>query len=203
MSLDAILEGIREAGQAQIVDIQQKAQEEARRILTEAQQAAGNISGQAESEELPHARREQASILQHARLEALHITENASLEQVNAVIEGARERLMDARAARSYPALLSRLIQEALDALEPSLRPGEAIHLMADPRDRDLIEAMLKNLPDRVKIKYNLNTWGGVNAANEDEQVCILNTLEMRLERAIPALQQQITAQFRAEAGEA
>ena len=66
-----------------------------------------------------------------------------------------------------------------------------------------MIEAQRGNLPEHVEVCYNLNTWGGVNAASEDELVCILNTLEVRLERAIPELQRQITAQFRTHAGEA
>jgi len=203
MGLDAILAGIREEVQAQIADIQRKAQEEARRILAEAQQEAEQIAVQADSEALPHAHREQASILQHARLEALHITENAFLEQVNAAIEDAREHLSEARAGQHYPELLSRLIEEALHALEPSLRPGEAVHLLADPRDRGLIEAQRQGLPEQVEIFYNLHTWGGVNAASEDEKVWVLNTLEVRLERAIPELQRQITTQLRKQVGEA
>ena len=203
MGLDAILEGIRAAGQAQIEIIQQKAEAEVQRILTEAKAEAEQTSGQTESEELPRARREQARILQHARLEALHTTENASLEQVNAAIESARERLSETRSGPSYPVLLSRLIQESLNALEPSLQSGEAIHLLADPRDRDLIKAMGDSLPAHVEVFYNLDSWGGVNAASEDEKIYILNTLEVRLERALPELQRRITALFRARMGEA
>ena len=203
MGLDAILEGIRAAGQAQIEIIQQKTETEVQRILAEAKAEVEQTSGQAESEELPRARREQARILQHARLEALHTTENASLEQVNAAIESARKRLSEARSDPNYPVLLSRLIQESLNALETSLRPGEGIHLQADPRDRGLIEAMGDSLPGDVEVLYNLDSWGGVNAASGDEKVYILNTLEVRLERALPELQRRITALFRARMGEA
>jgi vacuolar-type H+-ATPase subunit E/Vma4 len=44
-----------------------------------------------------------------------------------------------------------------------------------------------------------LNTWGGLIAASADGRVVVINTLEARLEQALPFLRRHLAAYFEEE----
>jgi vacuolar-type H+-ATPase subunit E/Vma4 len=89
--------------------------------------------------------------------------------------------------------VLARLTDEAMAALQGS--PAGA-QLEADPRDRVLLESILRELDAQLTVKYNLECWGGVIAKSSDERVVVLNTLESRLEQATPYLHRHLAAWF-------
>jgi vacuolar-type H+-ATPase subunit E/Vma4 len=60
--------------------------------------------------------------------------------------------------------------------------------LLLDKRDAKIIPEQIKNDP-LIEIKFNMDCWGGCIAQSEDGQVRVLNTLEDRLNRALPSLQ--------------
>ena len=197
MSLEAILENIRASGKEEIAAIQSNAKAEAEKILKEAQIRAKEIIEQTLEDEFPRANRERARILQQARLEALQITELALHDQVEEVIKSAQQQISSMRSDPRYPDIFSTLVREALDELKPSLKENEIIHLLADPRDEEVLTELLKQLPANIEPIYCLECWGGITAASQDEKVRIINTLDARLRRATPYLQQHITAQFK------
>jgi vacuolar-type H+-ATPase subunit E/Vma4 len=92
--------------------------------------------------------------------------------------------------------LLSRLIQEALDDLSRSLEEREGIVLEADPRDRIIVQRLLAELPPDLRMSYPLTCWGGVIARSADGRIVVTNTLETRLERAMPHLRRYLASQL-------
>jgi vacuolar-type H+-ATPase subunit E/Vma4 len=203
MSLQAILEAIRLSGEEQIRAIEQNAYAQVRQILAEARLEAQQIQEEACTEAAAPSIRERARLIHRARLEFLRITGSAREALVDAAVEQTRGRLAVLRAGSSYPAALRRLTQEALAELAGS--PGEAgnVWLEADPRDRELLEKILPDLGLELPVSYELDCRGGLAARSEDERVVVINTLEARLERALPYLRRYLAAMFEEEPCEA
>ena len=197
MSLEAILEGIQASGEEEIKAIQVESQVRAQELLRQTRVTASQISNQNLNEGLLKTQLAQTRILQQARMEALDITEAAFQDLLEEVLSKAQEQLSTIRSDACYPVILSHLTHEAVDELKPSLQEGETIHLLADPRDQDLLEELLKNYPVNIQADYQLDCWGGVIAASEDEKVRIINTLKVRLKRASATLQRRIIVLFR------
>jgi len=197
MSLEAILEGIQASGEEEIKAIQLESQVRAQELLEQTRATANQIGNKNLNEGLLKTKFAQTRILQRARMEALDITEAAFQDLLEEVLSKAREQLSFIRSDARYPAILSYLTHEAVDELKPSLQEGETIHLLADPRDQDLLEELLKDYPINIQADYQLDCWGGVIVSSEDEKVRIINTLKARLKRATATLQQRIIVLFK------
>jgi len=197
MSLEAILEGIQASGSEEIKAIQLESQVRAQELLEQTRATANQISNKNLNEGLLKTKFAQTRILQRARMEALDITEAAFQDLLEEVLSKAQEQLSFIRSDARYPAILSYLTHEAVDELKPSLQEGETIHLLADPRDQDLLEELLKDYPINIQADYQLDCWGGVIVSSEDEKVRIINTLKARLKRATATLQQRIIVLFK------
>jgi vacuolar-type H+-ATPase subunit E/Vma4 len=59
-----------------------------------------------------------------------------------------------------------------------------------------LLEGLLLDLWLELPISYELNCWGGLIVKSEDGRVVVINSLETRLERAIPFLGHYLSALF-------
>ncbi len=197
MSLEAILEGIQASGEEEIKAIQLESQVRAQELLEQTRATANQIGNKNLNEGLLKTKFAQTRILQRARMEALDITEAAFQDLLEEVLSKAQEQLSFIRSDARYPAILSYLTHEAVDELKPSLQEGETIHLLADPRDQDLLEELLKDYPINIQADYQLDCWGGVIISSEDEKVRIINTLKARLKRATATLQQRIIVLFK------
>ena len=161
-----------------------ESQFEARQLREESRAVA---SGPADSE--------RARILHQARLEALQIVGDAREALVDAALSWTKAYLAGMRSDAAYPATLRRLAEEALAELGPLEEAGGA-WLEADPRDRELLEALILDLRLELAISYELNGWGGLIVKSEDGRVVVINSLETRLERAIPYLRRYLSALF-------
>ena len=197
MSLEAILEGIQASGEEEIKAIQLESQVRAQELLEQTRATANQIGNKNLNEGLLKTKFAQTRILQRARMETLDITEAAFQDLLEEVLSKAQEQLSFIRSDARYPAILSYLTHEAVDELKPSLQEGETIHLLADPRDQDLLEELLKDYPINIQADYQLDCWGGVIVSSEDEKVRIINTLKARLKRATATLQQRIIVLFK------
>jgi len=197
MSLEAILEGIQASGEEEIKAIQLESQVRAQELLEQTRATANQIGNKNLNEGLLKTKFAQTRILQRARMEALDITEAAFQDLLEEVLSKAQAQLSFIRSDARYPVILSHLIHEAVDELKPSLQEGETIHLLADPRDQDLLEELLKDYPINIQADYQLDCWGGVIVSSEDEKVRIINTLKARLKRATATLQQRIIVLFK------
>jgi len=202
MSLQAILEKIHQTGEAQVQEIKREIQSQVGEILARARMEALQIEDDACAEASAPAARDRARILHHARLEALRLVGNVREELVDAALTQTRERLATIREDPSYPDVLRRLTQEALNELTAPGREEGAV-LAADPRDRKLLEDILAGMDLELRVDYSLKCWGGLIAKSEDGQVVAINTLETRLERATIFLRGYLAALFEEERSDA
>lgn len=199
MSLQAILEAIYAAGEAEVCKIETQAQKEIEEILAQAEAEAQRLHKEGRSVVLARAAQERARIIYRARLKAMKIVGDVRQALVDAALEQTRERLAHIRADPIYPAVLRYLIQEALVALEGSLDAAGGASLEADPRDRSLLESILPDLDLVVSVSYERTSWGGVVVKSQDGRIVVVNTLEARLERATPYLRRLMDALFQEE----
>jgi vacuolar-type H+-ATPase subunit E/Vma4 len=199
VSLQAILESIRASGQSQVTEIETRAYSQTHQILLAARLEAQQEKENACFSAAAPAFRERSRIIHRARLDALRITGSMREGLVDAVLDQVRGRLQRLRRDAGYPAVLARLVQTALAELAGSLdEPGKA-RLSADPRDKALLVRILQELELDLPVSYDLECWGGLVARSEDGRVVVINTLEARLERAIPYLRRTLAAFFEDE----
>jgi vacuolar-type H+-ATPase subunit E/Vma4 len=198
MGLQNILERIREAGAAQVQEIEQNARTRAREILAQAHTEAEEIESEARSRASAPANAERARIVHRAKADALHLLGEVREDLVDSAIARTRERLASLRSDPSYAEVLRSLTEQALAQLGASEGAHEA-RLQADRRDRDLLQKILAGLQVDLPVSYELNNWGGLIAMSKDGRVVVINTLEARLERALPFLRPHLAAHFEEE----
>ena len=199
MSLEAILEAISAAGDAQVGEIEARTRTQVYEILANARVEAEDIDEDGYNTAFAPAAKERARIIHRARLEAMHIEGEAREALVDMTLERTRGALAGLRTDRQYPEVLCQLLEEALAELSSSMEHEAKIHLEADRRDRVLLESLLRHLAVDLKVSYTQECWGGLIARSEDGRVVVDNLLETRLERAIPFLRQYLAAWFEDE----
>jgi len=192
VSLQGILDAIHTSGETQAREIEAEAQAQAQQVLAQAGAEAERLREKSRLAASAPASEERLRILHRAKLEALQIINDAREEQVDEVLSLTRARLAEIRSDPSYPAQLSRLMQEAVTELAGSLEKGAAVGLEADFRDRAFLERALPELGVELLVSYGRDCWGGVVCKSEDGRVVVVNTLEGRLDRAIPYLHRQL-----------
>jgi vacuolar-type H+-ATPase subunit E/Vma4 len=196
MSLEAILEVIRDAGDAQVGEIEARTRTQVYEILANARVESEEVEEEAYNTAIAPAAKERARIIHRARLEAIRVVGEAREALVDMTLERTRGVLAGLRTDRQYPEVLCRLLEEALAELRSSLEHQAIIHLEADRRDRALLESLLKHLDVDIEVSYIKECWGGLVARSEDGRVVVDNLLETRLERAIPFLRQYLAAWY-------
>jgi V/A-type H+-transporting ATPase subunit E len=203
MSLQAILARIQAAGQEKVQEIEQQAYIQANAILAEARMEASEIEEEACAAAASPAMRERSRIIHRARQESLHMIGDVREGLVDAALHQIRGRLSGIRRDAAYPQVLARFVEEALAELQGSLEETGKVRLEADQRDKTLLESILIRLGLDLEVDNELDCWGGVIAKSEDGRVVVINTLESRLEYAIPYLRRSLSALFEAEMEEA
>jgi len=198
MSLQAILEQIHVAGDVRVREIERETQAQVGEVLARARMKAHQIEEDARAASSTPAARERARIIHHARLEALRLVGNVREELVDSALTQTRERLATIRTNSSYADVLRQLTHEALTELTAPGRKEKAV-LVADSRDRKLLEGILADLDLDLHVSNDLTSWGGLIAKSEDSRVVAINTLEARLERATPFLRGYLAALFEEE----
>lgn len=198
MGLQAILDNIRAVGNAQIQEIERTAQSQASEILAHARMEAEQVEEDASANISAPAIAERARIIHRARLDALHIVGSVRENLVDTAILRTREHLAAFRPDSAYPLVLRTLTEETLAQLTSSEKDGRP-QLLADPRDKDLLQKILQDLKLNIPVNYELNCWGGVIAQSEDERVVVINTFESRLEQATAFLRRHLAASFEGE----
>lgn len=196
MSLEAILATIEGSGQEEADALVQKAQAEAAAIIEQAQRQAQRVQKDAREQAAMPAFRERARMLHRARLEALRTVGDARETAVDAVLVQARIILSQVRARPDYPGVMRRLTEESLAELQRSLEDIGAARLEVDARDEELMADIIKGFGLQIPISCSLACWGGLVASSEDERIVVINTLESRLERAMPFLRRDLATLF-------
>ena len=196
MSLEAILDAIRSSGQAQIDEIEKRADTRVHEILANARLEAQEIREESCAAVAEPAMRERARILHRARQEALRIIGTEREALIDASMDQIRNRLSGMRRDPVYPSVLNKLTREVLAEFAGSEEDAGKAHLKADLRDQRSFEAILPNLGLNPAIHYELECWGGLIAKSEDGRIVVINTLEARLQRAMPYLRSFLSAFF-------
>lgn len=196
MSLQAILDAILAAGEAEVREIEARAREEIEEILAQAEAEVQRLRKEGHSATSARAAQERARIMYRAQLKTMQIVGDARQVLVDTALERTRDRLARIRTDPVYPAVLRCLTQEALVSLEGSLEAAGSASLEADPRDKALLESILLDLGVAIPTSYELDCWGGVMARSQDGRIVVVNTLEARLERATPYLRRMMDALF-------
>jgi V/A-type H+-transporting ATPase subunit E len=196
MSLEVILAAILAAGDAQVVEIEAHAQQEAEALLADASQEGEEVRQAACARVTRPAYRERARIIHRARLTRLRTIGDVREAAIDAALEQARYRLASVRFDPDYPDMLRCLVQEALAELRGSLEDVRRTRLEADPRDEEELVRILHALELDLAVTYRLECWGGIIARSEDGRIVVINTLESRLERATPFLRRYLAALF-------
>jgi len=199
MSLEAILDAIRDTGDAQVGEIEARTRTQVYEILANARVEAEDTEEEAYNTAFAPAAKERARIIHRARLESMRIVGEAREALIDMTLERTRGVLAGLRTDRLYPEVLCRLVEEALAELSSSLEHEAKIQLEADQRDRALLESLLRHLVVDLEVSYTKDCWGGLIARSEDGRVVVDNLLETRLERAIPFLRQYLAAWFEDE----
>jgi vacuolar-type H+-ATPase subunit E/Vma4 len=195
MPLDAILNGIHQIAQQQIAEINKQAQLQLRadKVKTAAEVEA--IRNRALLEGKSRISKKQALLDQQTKLKSLQILADARQELIERVLNGLQVELKNFRVEPGYSLVLSELIDQAIDALKPSLLPEQKIQLLLDKRDVEKIPVKQKENPS-IQVVFDLDCFGGCVAQSEDGKVRVLNTLEDRFSRALPLLQTQLSIYF-------
>ena len=194
MSLQSILSRIRASGEAQISEIEKNTRSRMNAVLAQTQMETHQVEENAREAASTPAIAERARILHRARLESLRIIGNVRKELVDIAIARTGERLSAMRMDPSYPDVFRMLLHEAL--AEQASSGADQVRLVADPRDRELLENMLSEPGLNPSVSYELNCWGGLIAKSIDGRVVVINTLESRLERATEFIRYRLVTLF-------
>lgn len=193
-----ILDQIREAGNAQVQDIERNAKSRVSEILAQAHTEAEEIESEARNRASAPAHAERARVIHRAKSDALRLLGEVREDLVDAAIARTSERLASLRSDSSYPEVLRSLTEQALAQLAAS-ESAQDSQLQADPRDKDLLQKILTELRLNIPVRYELNHWGGLIAMSQDGRVVVINTLEARLEQATAFLRPHLAAYFEEE----
>jgi vacuolar-type H+-ATPase subunit E/Vma4 len=194
VSLNGILKAIHDAGEAQIREVERRAQKQLDEVLSDIQARAEQAYEEALEAALSPAMGKRARILHHARLEALRIVGDVRESLVETALEQARGQLASMRLDARYPDVLRRLTEEAFEELGVSPEEIGRTRVEADRRDGELMEGILIDLGWDLLASYELDCWGGLIVRSEDGRVVIINSLEARLEQATPYLRRHLAA---------
>lgn len=202
MSLEIILSRIRADGEQQARQIIHQAEEDACLVLEQARQEAGQIYQAAYREALLPSEGECARRINEASFEASCLLGQARERFIEAALYALRERLNHIRETDGYAQVLGRGLREVLPPENGRRSLRERVSLEADPRDRALLEHLLAESGLDLEVRYTLTCMGGINACSEGLGERVVNTLDSRLERALPYLRRELAHRFEEVTGQ-
>lgn len=194
MSLQAILDAIREPGQLEAGAIQAQAEQEAAQILAQAQTDANQIRDGERAAATAKAARESARIIHQAQMKQRQLVGDARAAIIDAALADASQHFAEMRSQPVYATVLKGLLEESLATVRESLTDGDQIYVEADPRDEQLLNLLVRQHGPNITVCYILNCWGGIIARDESERIVAINTLEERLQRAEMSLRRSLSA---------
>lgn len=197
MPLENILQALEAESARQVADIAQTAQAEVARIRAEAQAQATAVQQQHMLAQQAPLQAERTRIVNKAKLDALRVVMGTRETLMASALEMAAQYLGTLSASPTYPVLLQRLTQEAIDRLAT---PGQ-LRLHVRSCDVELMCGLVEEMGLAATVKGNLeheaSPWGclgGVVVATPDERISLANTLAARLQRAASLYRSDIAA---------
>ena len=197
MPLEAILQALDAEAEVRVAEIRQEAEAQIERIQTTAQQQAGVAHQQhLDAVEIP-LKAEKARKHNQAKRRALQMILGTREEAISAVLETAAQQLAAFSQSDAYRSFLEQLVQEAVEILDPD----QPLCIRVTPSDLPLMQELIRSLDLPARTEPGLggeNTvWdsglGGLMVVTTDERVSLINTLEVRLQRAAEMYRSQIS----------
>ncbi|WP_254272435.1 V-type ATP synthase subunit E [Haloarcula marina] len=176
MSLDTVVEDIRDEARARAEEIREEADERAEEIVSEAEADAEQIHEDREAAVEREIAQEREQRLSSAKLEAKQARLSARrdvLEDVHDDVEQAIADLEGDRREELTSALLAAAVEEFDD--------GESLRVRGRADDQDLIEGILTDYDD-AEFAGEYDCLGGVVVESEASRVRVNNTFDSVLE---------------------
>ncbi len=175
MSLDTVVEDIRDEARARAEEIRDEADAEAEEILAEAKDDAEDIREQREQEVERTIEQEREQKLSSAKLEAKQSRLEAKrdiLQDVRSDVEASIADLDDGR---------EELTRALLDAAAEEFDEDDDVAVYGRADDQDLLESILEEY-DGFEYAGEYDCLGGVVAESEQSRVRVKNTFDSILE---------------------
>jgi V/A-type H+-transporting ATPase subunit E len=171
MSLDTVVEDIREQARARASEIREEAQQEAEQIREEAQQEADEIHEDrlAEAERTIEQEREQR--VSSAKLEAKQHRLEARRDAIESAHDRAREAIAEMEGDQRKE-LTETLLADAAAEFE-----GQSARVYGRADDGDLIKGLLEEY-ENFEYAGEVDCLGGVVVESEQSQVRVKNTFD-------------------------
>ena len=196
IEIKAIIDGIFEAGQQQISEIENAAEKRVGEISSRAESEADIQKSRIIKDGQVRLNRMCALIEQQAIMQALQLHAGSRQRLIAKVLEKAEEKMSTVRNDERYKKILMVLVKDAVNALEPSLLDGQKVILHFDKRDKAIAKDLIKELNEPVILKFDISCQGGCVAESEDGLVRTLNTFESRFQHSLPLIQQTLSIFF-------
>ncbi|MFB6162213.1 MAG: V-type ATP synthase subunit E [Halococcoides sp.] len=176
MSLETVVEDIREEAEAQAHEIKNRAREEAAEIRTEAEEEAEEIREQREREVTRQIEQERERGRSNAELEAKQARLRARRGVLREVREAVEDELADLDGDRRRE-LTETLLADAIDEFDDG-----SLIVHGREADHDLLDDLVADRED-VRVGDARDCLGGVVVASEDARMRVNNTFDAVLDR--------------------
>ncbi|MDO9545425.1 MAG: V-type ATP synthase subunit E family protein [Pelolinea sp.] len=196
IEISAILDGIAEAGQKQITEIEGTADKQMAGIRSKTEAEASIQKNRILKDGHARLNRTCSLIEQQTIMHSLQLHADARQELIDKVIVGAEEKIATVRNEIKYNKILKTLMLDAIKALKPSLLDGQKIILHFDKRDEAISKDLMKDVEEIVIPRYDISCQGGCIAESEDGLVSTLNTFESRFQHSLAMIQQTLSVFF-------
>lgn len=197
MGKSELFVNIEALAEEQVTEIQSASKLQSEQILEDARSKAQKLKEKAFLSGKELAERDRYTIEHRVSIEALQMIENAERELLHVLFASLAEKLVSLRSQpATYKKLLHDFVNEAVGKLQLLLPEESGFRVIADPRDKRLLENILNDFPCKISRDFSITTWGGVIVSNHKATVFIDNRLEQRLENATPILTREMLDRF-------
>jgi len=176
MSLDTVVEDIREEASARAEEMEREAEQRAEEIVAEAEDEAEEIVAEAEREVEQEIEQEREQTLSSAKLEAKQQRLSARRDVLGKVREAVEERIATMEGERREE-LTRALLEEATDEFDGS----DSVSVYGRAEDRELLESILEDY-DGYEYAGEHDCLGGVVVESEGSRVRVDSTFDSVLE---------------------
>ncbi|PSP79097.1 V-type ATP synthase subunit E [Halobacteriales archaeon QS_1_68_20] len=176
MSLETVVEDIRDEARARAEEIRQQASQEADEIVAEAEQEADELLAEREQAVENEIAQEREQKLSSAQLEAKQARLEARRDVLQDVRESVEQRIVDIDGDER-----EELTRALLDAATTEFGADERVLVYGRPDDADLLESILTDY-DGYELAGERDCLGGVVVESEAGRVRVNNTFDSVLE---------------------
>ncbi|MFC6787550.1 V-type ATP synthase subunit E [Halobaculum halobium] len=176
MSLETVVEDIRDEARARAEDIREEGEERAGEIVSEAEEEAERIVQEREQQVERQIEQEREQTLSAAKLEAKQQRLEARRDVLTDVREQTEAAIADLEAEQR-----EELTRALLDAAAPEFDDGESVSVYGSADDEDLLTDVLADY-DGWSFAGERDCLGGVVVESEESRVRVNNTFDSVLE---------------------